>query len=237
MEHIQFANPRVATEFAGDQITEGRIAEREPAALRDAVCLILKLLRRQFVKVWKHARLEKFAVDFGHAIHGVTADHGQVRHAHEFSFRSFFDDARTTKERKVFAALLAEIADEFPVDFVNDLHVAREHLFEQIDRPFLERIHEHGVVGETENLRSDFPSLRVRKPMLIDEQAQQLRDGERRMRVVQLHRDLVRELVKRVMIHQVAANNVLDGGRHHEVLLFQAKLFALVRTIVRVEHG
>jgi hypothetical protein len=41
---------------------------------------------------------------------------------------------------------------EAPVDVVDDLHVARQQLLHQADRPALQRLGQHRVVGEGEDL-------------------------------------------------------------------------------------
>lgn len=69
-------------------------------------------------------------MDFGYVIYGVIVDYGEVCYVYEFFFCSFFDDVCMIKECKVFVAFLVEIVDEFLVDFVNDLYVAREYFFE-----------------------------------------------------------------------------------------------------------
>jgi hypothetical protein len=53
--------------------------------------------------------------------------------------------------------------------------------------------------------------------LLVHEDAHELHDGERWVRVVQLQAHVVRQLLQRVATGGVAPKNVLDRGRYEEV--------------------
>ena len=73
-------------------------------------------------------------------------------------------------------------------------------------------------------------------PMLVDQQAHQLGDGDRRMRVVQLHGELLVEALQRNLLPAHDAQHVLQRAGDEEVLLLQPQLLALDRLVVRIEH-
>ena len=73
--------------------------------------------------------------------------------------------------------------------------------------------------------------------VLVDEQAHQFRDRERRVRVVELDRDAVRQLLERAPLGELLGQHVLQARAHEEVLLLEAQLLALRRRVVRVEDA
>ena len=55
------------------------------------------------------------------------------------------------------------------------------------------------------------------------------------MRVVQLHEDLLRQRLQRVLADHMAAQDVLQRAGDEEVLLTQPQLLALLRVVVRIQ--
>jgi hypothetical protein len=73
--------------------------------------------------------------------------------------------------------------------------------------------------------------------VLVDQQAHQLGDGDRRVRVVELDRELLVEALSgRLLPAQVDAQHVLQRAGDEEVLLLEPQLLALDLLVVRVEH-
>jgi hypothetical protein len=69
----------------------------------------------------------------------------------------------------------------------------------------------------------------------VHEQAHELWDRERGVRVVELDRVLVCEVLDRRFLQQDASHEVLQRARDEEVLLLQAKLLAREALVVGVE--
>ena len=72
--------------------------------------------------------------------------------------------------------------------------------------------------------------------LLVEEDAHELGDDERRVRVVELDEHLVRQRVPAVVRLAEAAEDVPQRARDEEVLLAQAQLLALGRVVVRIQH-
>jgi hypothetical protein len=72
--------------------------------------------------------------------------------------------------------------------------------------------------------------------MLVDEQPHQFRDGDRRMRVVQLGGPVRIKLVEPLAAGEMQANHVLQRAGDEEVLLRQPQPFADLGLVVRIEH-
>ncbi len=122
------------------------------------------------------------------------------------------------------------------VDLVDDLEVARQDGAEQIDRPLLERLGHHRVIRVAEARLGQLPRLLPLDQLDVDEQSHQLGDRDRRVRVVELDRDLVGEHVERVVRLLVAPDDVLERRGDEEVLLLEPQLLARHAVVVRVEH-
>ena len=108
------------------------------------------------------------------------------------------------------------------VDLVDDLEVARQKLFEEADRPGLERLGHQRVVGVGEGPRSDRPR---RGPSRGVDRSTSTRIssgiGDGGMGVVQLDRDLVRQVVQVRVIFGETAEDVLQRRADEEVLLLK----------------
>mmetsp|Transcript_15868 Transcript_15868/g.40296 ORF Transcript_15868/g.40296 Transcript_15868/m.40296 type:complete len:476 (+) Transcript_15868:1271-2698(+) len=236
LEQVQARDPRVRTKRLVDEIAQRRVAECKPASRRDAVRLVLKLLRVHLVEILEDGLLNQLRVDLRNAVHRVARDERQVSHADHLLVTLLYD-GHAILASLVVAKLGAQLLQEAPVDVVDDLHVPRQQLLQQLHRPLLERLGEHRVVREREHLRRRLPRRRPAPLVHIHEKTHELRDANRRMRVVQLQRHLVREIFERAVLRGVPPKDVLQRRRHEEVLLLQAKLLALVSAVVGVKHA
>ena len=100
------------------------------------------------------------------------------------------------------------------VDLENDLQVAREDLLHQRDGPLLERLGQQSMVGIRDGAPREIPRAIPRKILLVDEDPHQLGHRERRVRVVELDRDLVGEVVDLPLAMAEAAQDVADRACH-----------------------
>lgn len=57
------------------------------------------------------------------------------------------------------------------------------------------------------------------------------------MGIIELDSDLVREFLPGALRLLEAAHNIIERGRHPEVLLLQSQFFTLVQVVVGVQHG
>ena len=122
------------------------------------------------------------------------------------------------------------------VDQVDDLHVARQQPLHQRHRPALQRLGQQRVVGVGEGRLRDRPGLVPFEAVQVDEDAHQLRDGDRRMGVVELDRGVVAERADVAVLLDVAADEVEQRGGGEEIFLPQAQFLAGRRRVARIEH-
>ena len=94
--------------------------------------------------------------------------------------------------RAVVAGIAAaHVVEEAAIDLVDDLQVPRDQQLEELDRPLLQRLGQQRVIGVGQRAHGEVPGLVPAELRLIEQNAHQLGDGQRRMRVVQLDGDLV----------------------------------------------
>ncbi len=169
---------------------EPRIALDQPAAEGDAVGLVDDAAGIDGVEVAEHRLAHQVGVQGRDAVDLVRADEGQVAHAH--APPGVLVDQRDRRQQAGIAeAALARAVEMHGVDQIDDLHVARQQPLHQRHRPALQRLGQQRVVGVGEDRLRDLPGLVPIEPVEIDQDAHQLGDGDRGMRVVELDRHVV----------------------------------------------
>ena len=151
--------------------------------------------------------------------------HARLRHAHVA--RPAFIDEREPREPRVVAGKCgAHFVEEAAVDFEDDLEMPRQQRAEEIDRPFLQRLGQQRVIGVGEGRARHRPRFVPAERVLVHEQAHQLRDGDRRVRVVELHGPFFVEGRGRAAEQRVDAQHVLQRAAREKELLLEPQLLA-----------
>ena len=192
----------------------------------------MELVWLNLVKIVEQRILEDVAVQGGDAVDAVRADDGQVCHADRVAVynRHAGDGVAVQVE------LVGQLAAEAVVDLHHNLVDAGQQGAEHILVPGLQRLGHDGVVGIGESVADDGPGLIPRVAALVQQDAHQLRDGQRRMGVVDVDGVFLGKVFQRAVELHVAAHDVRDGGRNQEVLLAQAQVFARRMVVVGVKH-
>jgi hypothetical protein len=218
-----------------DQAGEARVRVQKPAPRRDAVGLVVEALGPELVKISQEILHDEIAVQLGHAVDAVRADGREVRHA-DLPHGPFFDDRHACHALDLTRPAALHLVQEALVDLVDDLNVARQHALEDADGPALERFRHERVIGVTEGSLRDRPGALPLQHLDVHEHAHQLGDRDRWVRVVQLDRRVIGQLLPGALALFEGAEDVGDRARHEEVLLFEPQLLALLSCVVRVEH-
>ena len=156
-------------------------------------------------------------------------------HAHVA--RPAFVNQRKPREPRVIAGKSrAHFIEKTVVDLVDDLEMPRQQRAEKIDRPLLQRLGHQGVIRVGKGRARHRPRFLPAKRVLIHEQPHQLRDGDRRMRVVELHGPLFVEGRGRPAEQRVDAQHVLERATREKELLLEPEFLAAMRRVVGVEH-
>ena len=156
-------------------------------------------------------------------------------HAHR-AFVSLVDDRDPAGQVRVLRETAAHLVEEAAVDLQDDLQVPRQQVGEQVHRPLLQGLGQQGVVGVVEGGAGDRPGPLPVVVVEVDEQPHQLGHGDGRVGVVELHREVLVEVVQVRVLDQVQADHVLQGAGDEEILLPQAQRLALELLVVGIEN-
>ena len=213
-------------------VREKLVAVQKEPALRDTVRLVVELLRHHFVEVLQRLLLQDLRVQLSNAVDRVARDNCQVRHPH----LSVIDDSHLCDLVLVARVLLLHPRDEAAVDLLDNLINTRKKSREQLDRPLLKRLCHDGVVCVGDCLRGDLPRLIPAQAFLVKQNAHQLGDSDRRMRIVHLEGCLLIELVDIAVLSLVLCNRLLNRRGDEKVLLLEPQLLAGIVVVVRVKN-
>ena len=120
----------------------------------------------------------------------------------------------------------ARLQQDLGVDRVDDLHVARQQPLEQRHRPAFQRFGQQRVVGVGEGALGDVPGRVEIDAVDVHQQPHQFGHGDRRMRVVEMDRRLVRQRQQVAILAEMALHDVLQRGRGEEIFLPQPQFLS-----------
>ena len=121
------------------------------------------------------------------------------------------------------------------VEILDDRHEMRNSLIQVVSRPLLKSLCEDRVVRVAADVRDNLNCL-IRANAVLAENADQLRDDHRRVRIVDLDRAVVRKIMQvralclRLIEHEL--NCICD----HEIFLIDAEDSALLIGVIRIEE-
>ena len=169
-----------------------------------------------------------------HSVDVVGADDSEVGHAHALFFPTL-DATQGLLLLSIAWVSLADLLHEHVVHMIDKIHVARKHVLHHVYRPLLQSLGEHCVIGVSESLGDDGPSLIIRQFLNIKKDSEKLDSSDCGMGVIQLNLVKLREIVPVGVIKLEALNNILNGTAAEEVLLLESQLLALPGAVIRVE--
>ena len=234
--HVGQVGDPLVTDLIGHPLGEIRVRVKEESSLRDAVRLVVELLGEHLIEVPEFLGHQDRCVELCHAVDGEARHDREVRHTD----LSVVDDAHLVDlvadihTGVVIAAV--DLRFEPAVDLLHDGVDPGKESLEQLNGPFLERFRHDGVVRICAGLSDDFPCFRPCQRVLVHEDAHQLGDHQRRVRVVELEDILLGELSDIVMGLHVLLDRALDRRGHEEILLLETQLLALYVVVAGVQH-
>lgn len=227
----------VATSLAGDELREARVGLVEPSAGSDTVGDVGELVRtKDLNEVLEDGGLDEIGMQLSNTVDLVGTNNSQVSHANHLGLR-LLNDGDAGKHIAVLGELALDALEEEQVDIVNELEVARQEMLEQGDGPLLEGLRKDGVVGVTESVSDDVPSLLPVKTLEINKDTLELDNSQSWVGVVQLDGNLLGELPPRALGLLETADDIVQGSGNPEVLLLETKLLSTVQVVVGVKNS
>ena len=132
---------------------------------------------------------------------------------------------------------VANVVEQAAIDLKDDLEVTRYQHLKPLDRPFLESFGQQRMVGVRQRSSRQVPGFIPSQLRLVEQNPHQLRHRHRRMRIVELDRDLVG---KRAPIGVAASKPSHDIGKRacdKKILLHEPQPLPPAGRIVGIQHS
>ena len=171
-------------------------------------------------------------MELRNAVDHMAAGKAEVCHAH----LAVRHDGHILPLSGVVGIDLRQMQHQAAVDLLHDAENARQLLAEQINAPALKCLLHNGVVRVGERPAGDVPRLLPRIVVLIDQQPHQLRHAQRRVGVVDVDGDLVREIPVGMILLEMLIQDALERRGNQQILLPQPQALALDVIVGRIEH-
>ena len=151
--------------------------------------------------------------------------------------RTFLDQAHPLEPSAVAREAGPDLIEQPPVDFIDDFKEPRLQDLEPGDRPLLQRFGEKGVVRVCQGPLCDLPRLVPSEVCLVEKNAHQLRNRHRRVCIVELNGNLLREPAPIGVAKAEASHEIGQRAGHEKVLLHKAQALTHARGVVGIQYS
>ena len=141
------------------------------------------------------------------AVDAMTTDNREMGHA-DRSRTVFGDQRKIAQSRRIAGPALRDSFEKATIDFKDYLQMSRQNAAQHLHRPNLQRLGQQRVVRVSEAGLRQFPGALPFQTTLVHQHPHQFRNRQRRMSVVKLDRDFIRQLVERVVFFLITADDV-----------------------------
>jgi hypothetical protein len=174
-------------------------------------------------------------MDCRNAVGAVSPRNGQIRHPH-LPCRCLLDQAHPLHPAAVSRVALANFIQKPAVDLVNDREQAGAHQLKETDGPVLQCLREHSVIGVGQRAEREVPCLVPAQSCLVEQNAHQLGNGHRRMRIIHLNRGPLGEGAPVGIGPPKAGHDIGERTAHQEVFLDKTQRLSCNGGIVRIQN-
>ena len=129
------------------------------------------------------------------------------------------------------------VVEKPAVDLEDDLELARNEEAHPLDRPTLERLGKQSVVGVGERRARDIPRFVPTEMRFVEQDAHELRNGEGRVRVVELNGGLLGQKTPIGIRFPKPADRVGQRTGDEKIFLHEPQGLPLLRVVVRIENA
>src|SRR6476660_4929867 len=102
------------------------------------------------------------------------------------------------------------VTEETIVDLVDNLQMAGQKTFHKFHVPCLKCFGKKRMVGEGKGPYRNIPGSVPVDPVEIDKKSHEFRNGEYRMRIIELYGNFIREIIERIVLSEKASEYVLE---------------------------
>jgi hypothetical protein len=188
-ELVQVGHPLV-TDAAGDKRREGRVGLEQPAALGDAVGLVVETFWEHAVEIRHHGGFQQFAVKSRDTVGRVASQNSQLRHADLRVVPSSNKDMRRRRSKSPGYLAATSLRKRALMSWMISKCRAKA-LAKRARGHVLERFGQKSMVGVGQSADGDVPSFFPSQAFLIHQHTHQFSHRDGRVGVVHLDGDRI----------------------------------------------
>src|SRR4051794_5072785 len=155
-------------------------------------------------------------------VRAVRAYDGQIGHPN-LSGRTLLHKAHTLDAAFISGKLVPDIVQESAIDFIDDLKLPGQRDLEPRQWPLLKCLREQRVVCISQSLARDVPRVIPSQTGFVEKDSHQLRNRDRRMRIVHLNGRLLSKQIPVRIAATEAAHGVCERARNKKIFLEKAQ--------------
>ena len=129
------------------------------------------------------------------------------------------------------------VVEQAAIDLADDLQVARQQHLEPGERPFLQGLGQQRVIRVGQRPLGEVPGLVPAEVGVVEQNAHQLGDGQRRVRVVELDGDLLGQRAPIGVAAAEAPHEIGQRAGDQKILLHEAQPLPHARGVVGIEDA
>ena len=218
----EVGHPAVA-DGAGDRASERRVRQPQPAARRDAVGLVVETLGEHLGQILDRRGAQQFGVNGRHAVGAVRADNGQVGHA-DLALGTLLDEAYALDAAGVAGETLPHRLEQAAVDLqlISRCRGSSARTTPAAISPGLRAC----VVRIRQRPLGEVPGLVPAQVRVVEQDAHQLGHRQRRMRIIELDGDFLRQHAPVGVAAPEAPHQIGQRTGDEKILLHRAQSLA-----------
>ena len=208
---------------SGNEFRQCRITFHEPAAEGDAICLVIEFLRIDFIKRMQFGILQNLRMKRGNTIDRVAVMNVQIGHMDTFFVINNIN-------KRILILILYK-----SVQMTKNRKNLRNRLFKKGKRPGLQCFCKDRMIRICADLTDNFDCF-LHYDAPFDKKPDQLRNHHGRMGIIDLHRCVIRKIMKVTATAYAFIQKKLRRIGNHEIFLIYTKQTAFVIPIIRVQE-
>ena len=220
---------KIRTNRLFQQVAQLRVGVQQPSSVCDTVCFVVEFIRIDVMEVLHNILFQNFRMQCSYTVDTVRADDCQVCHVN----LSVLQHAALIHQIRS-AHIMTYLIFEATIDFLDNHEYARQQILYILNRPFFQSLAQDSMICICHGILCNIPSLIPVIFIIIHKNTHQLRYTEYRMGIVQLNRNLFREVIQCMIGRHVRFDNIIQSCGYEEILLLQTQNLAMLGGIIRI---
>jgi hypothetical protein len=156
---VKGSNPLInSSQSFTEQVRESWVAAIDPSSWGDSVSLILDLTWIELIELTEKSCLQQVRMESSHTINSMGANDREICHSN-LLWPSFLNKTHPSNFGWISWIFLLKLGDIDMVDQIDEIHVSWQQVLNQIATPLLKCFWKYCMVGITESVVHNIPSL------------------------------------------------------------------------------